>query len=95
MTSQTKQFIELDDILSFRFECPKCHCSTSIPIKEFIAVPRTCPNGCGAEWEQIGARGVTEAFNELLGAMKLVASRTSQLKLGISLEIVEQKTATT
>ena len=89
MTSQTKHFIEFSDVLAFRFECPECHCSTIIPLTGFNAVPRMCPNGCGREWEQLHSRGVTEAFNEWIGAMRLIRDRTSQLGLLFSLEIAQ------
>lgn len=89
MTSQTKHFVELADVLSFRFECPNCHCSAIIPIDGFRAVPAVCPNGCGKEWEQAYAHGVTEAFSELVAAMRLIQRRTSQVGLLFSLEIAE------
>jgi len=93
MTSQTKHFIELSDLLAFRFECPQCHCSTIIPLKGFNSVPRMCRNGCGREWEQLHAHGVTEAFNEWIAAMRFVQDRTSQLGLLFSLEIKEETKA--
>jgi hypothetical protein len=89
MTSQTKQFIELSDILAFRFECPNCHCSTIIPVKGFNVVPTRCPNGCGREWEHQHTHGVTESFKEWVGAMELIRDRTKQLGLSFSLEIAE------
>ena len=89
MTNQTKQFIELSDILAFRFECPSCHCSTIIPLKGFNVVPARCPNGCGREWEQLHTHGITESFREWIGAMELVRDRTSQLGLLFSIEITE------
>ena len=72
MTKQSKTFIELSDILSFKIECPQCHCSTVIPVDGFHNVPRMCPNGCTREWEQLHTHGVTEAFNEWIAAMRLV-----------------------
>ena len=89
MTTQTKYFMELSDVLAFRFECPKCHCSTIIPIKDFNTVPKTCPNGCGREWEQLHTHGVTEAFNEWIAVIRLIQDRTSQLGLLFSVEITE------
>jgi uncharacterized protein (DUF983 family) len=89
MTSQTKHFIELPDVLAFRFECPKCHSFTVIPVDGFLNVPPACPNGCGKEWEETHAHGVTEAFDGLVAAIRLVQRKTSQFGLAFSLEIRE------
>ena len=90
MTKQSKTFIDLSDVLSFRFECPGCHCSAIIPVDGFMAVPAACPNRCGKEWEQQFEHGVSEAFRELVNAMRLVQRKTAHAGLPFSLEIREE-----
>jgi len=87
MTCQNRTFIELSDILSFRFECPECRCAVAIPIVEFNHVPRECPNGCGRDWEEMNSHGVGEAFDELGRSMRLVQGKISKVGLSFSLEL--------
>jgi ribosomal protein S27AE len=55
MTTQTKTFIELSDILSVRVECGKCHSTVTIPIDRKMSFSGMghCPN-CGEAWLQAG-----------------------------------------
>ena len=51
MTSQTKYYVELSDILALRCECKRCHATVSLPI---VRDARTnglynCPN-CNEPW---------------------------------------------
>jgi len=80
MTSETKHFIELSDVLGFRFECKNCHTSVMLPLNEFQAgLLYNCPN-CRRDWASVktpsgGGSGVINyeptltkfihAFNEL------------------------------
>lgn len=51
MTIQTKQYIDLTDIVTFRFDCKQCGAILSLPISDQrskLAVD-CCPN-CKAEW---------------------------------------------
>ena len=54
MTSQTKHFIELSDIVALRFECKHCHATVSLPISADIKVEslRICPN-CNEPWARL------------------------------------------
>lgn len=51
MTSQTKRFIELSDILSLHFECAHCGAALLIPLSKEIFVKKlyACPH-CGRQW---------------------------------------------
>jgi ribosomal protein S27AE len=51
MTTQTKTFIELPDILAVRVECGKCHSTVTMPIARNMnfAGMKRCPN-CGNAW---------------------------------------------
>ncbi|MBZ5706856.1 MAG: hypothetical protein LAN63_16015 [Acidobacteriia bacterium] len=58
MTNHTKTFIDLSDIVGFRFECknPKCGAALTLPMLADInrGQPlRTCPS-CRSSWAQVG-----------------------------------------
>ena len=57
MDTQTKQFISLGDIVSFKFRCKNKKCGTelSLPLQENYTLTKPadwCPN-CGAGWLRI------------------------------------------
>src|SRR5437660_1696632 len=71
MTSQTRTFIEMSDILSLRLECKSCHCSLLIGVNQEDGTLSTlvdkhnkvlanCPT-CDATWTQFNA--ATGAFD--------------------------------
>ncbi len=49
MTNEKRNFISLDDILAFEFECGDCHVRQSIPIAKFTKMHGECPH-CGIRW---------------------------------------------
>ncbi len=52
MTIETRQYIELTDILAMVVVCEGCSASLSLPINsDVLRLPLNCPN-CGAEWSQ-------------------------------------------
>jgi hypothetical protein len=89
MTEQTRHFVELSDVLSFRLECPDCHCSVVFPVAKFQGTPRSCPNGCGKQWEQLHARAVADALSEFVGSIQMVERITLHTGLLFSLEIAK------
>jgi hypothetical protein len=65
MTSQTRTFIEMSDIVALRLECKQCHCSLLITadtedktfsalVDKYNAVLSKCPT-CGTAWTQFNA----------------------------------------
>lgn len=55
MTSQTKNYIELADVLAIRCECKHCGATLSLPLLREIRTDRlhNCPN-CNEPWSQSG-----------------------------------------
>ena len=54
MTSETKKYIELTDVLAFRFRCTgeKCGAELTLPLRSNFSKDHSvdkCPN-CGADW---------------------------------------------
>ena len=51
MTSQTKRFIQLSDILGLHFECTHCDSTLLIPLSREIFIKKlyACPH-CGNPW---------------------------------------------
>jgi hypothetical protein len=89
MTSQTKKFIEIPDIIAFRFECSECHAYATIPSEDFRKVPRSCVN-CGAEWEVHHAQYVHDAFEKLAETMRAALRVADSRKIIFSFEIKEE-----
>src|SRR5438045_4726199 len=90
MTYKSHTFVELSDILSFRFDCPKCHCSVVIPRTDFKHIPTECPNGCNQDWKEILA-DIKKEFDDFVRAMSLVQLRMSEVGLSFSLELREYR----
>jgi hypothetical protein len=75
MTSQTKSFIEISDVLGLRFECRKCGVSLTLPIGEATShrkehLLKECPN-CGIHWALLPeSKGDHQpAFNSVLDTL--------------------------
>jgi hypothetical protein len=89
MTSQTKKFIEIPDIIAFRFECADCHTCATIPTDNFQKMPRACVN-CGAEWAIPHSPSVQETFQHLGEAMRSAQRCAESRKIVFSLELKEE-----
>ena len=78
MTTQTRKFIELADIIGMRFDCRKCRTSLSLPMEKSPNPPSQCPN-CRCDWTAMpdGSDG-KEEFEMLARAIATVA----RLRLG-------------
>jgi hypothetical protein len=92
MTSQTKKYIEVSDIIAFRFECSECHAYATIPCDDFRRMPRSCVN-CGAEWEAPHSGAVEEAFQQLGQAMRDAQRNADSRKITFSMELKEEPKA--
>ena len=50
MSTESRMFIQLSDILGAEFECPKCQAKILYPIKKhYDPLPENCPS-CGQVW---------------------------------------------
>lgn len=71
MTSQTKQFIELSDIIALRFDCNHCGASLTIDArKNFSKPPMTCVNCKQDLWAYEDA-AIEEAIQGFVDNLKL------------------------
>ncbi len=92
MHTQTKQYIALNDIASFRFRCKTKGCGTelSLPLQENYTLTHPaakCPN-CNAGWLRLSdVTGVTAApqLEQLVAAIRAISEWPGQVQ--ISLEI--------
>jgi hypothetical protein len=94
MTTQTKRFIELQDVLGLRFECKECHASLSLPLTKDLNASRlrTCPH-CNNPWLSMmagptGGSTVEGDVTALVDAIKRLDSRfdgSSGFPVGCSL----------
>jgi DNA-directed RNA polymerase subunit RPC12/RpoP len=49
MTSRTRHYIDLEDLLGLRFECKNCGTSVDANLNNISSLPQTCPN-CSQSW---------------------------------------------
>jgi hypothetical protein len=71
MTSQTKYFIDVSDIIALRFECKHCHATTSLPISSDIRIEslRACPN-CNEPWARMNESSIEIAIKKFVDNFK-------------------------
>ncbi len=80
MTSQTKKFIELADLLGLRFQCNECKASLFLPLTKDVNASRlrSCPH-CNHPWLAVtnGTSGtsVYSDVSNLVDAVGRLASR--------------------
>jgi hypothetical protein len=74
MSSQTKQYIEMNDILSLRCDCKHCGASLSLPLANDLAKSLlNCPN-CNKPWARLNGDTYELALNDF-------AKRVAELKM--------------
>ena len=103
MTSETKRFIELSDIIGLRLKCSSCECSLLLdtqkeggPIDNLMASNNAtlskCPT-CGEGWTQFRERGEPwdSDIKDLLRKLRLLKRVEKNFGCSLSLEIKEEK----
>jgi len=78
MTSQTKKFIEVADIIGLRFECRNEHCGASLTLTMLEAINRNsplkeCPN-CGKQWARLTDADYQPVFQALVDNLRKIAA---------------------
>jgi len=75
MTSQTKHYIEMIDMLALRCDCKHCSASLSLPMVQDVAkCLLTCPN-CGKQWARLENTTYELTINDFakkVGELKLL-----------------------
>ena len=98
MTSQTKKFIELSDILSLRFGCK--HCSSELLISSLRDIEKKEEQGklndcpvCRREWASVGGSSCELTIARFLTALNKLRSELHTFPVGFSLmlEITNEK----
>ncbi len=102
MTSQTKHYVDLSDIVAVRGECCRCRATISIPTSASplrLEGLRHCPS-CNEPWAQVGASSIestiqkfVDQFNELQQAVKRVRGITISKEGGgfmLTLEVKDE-----
>ena len=83
MTSKTKHYIELSDMIALQLECGRCGATLSLPLKENMDVRalRNCPN-CNEGWASLGGSSIEAAITAYADALrKLDAALTGRAEL--------------
>jgi transposase-like protein len=87
MTSQTKCFIELTDIVAIRLNCRKCKASITLPFSGYRDMPYVCPN-CEAQFSEFNDKVVKGTISELVRCVNNVVKLTAEGGFSFRLEIV-------
>ncbi len=77
MTSQSKRFIELTDILALNFVCKDCGAAISVSPKEYLRRKRNgtisdCPI-CGHSWAQVNNASCELTVEQFVQALEKLA----------------------
>jgi hypothetical protein len=78
MTSQTRKFIEIADIIGLRFDCKAKECGASLTLATFEAINRNsplkeCPN-CGKQWALLTEADYQHEFKTLVDCLRKIAA---------------------
>ena len=91
MTTQTKTFIELSDILTLKFTCDDCGCTLSIPVSRDLSKSEeknkldTCPM-CRLPWLSHGQNSYLPSGAGFVTGLNTLQSTLSN-KIGFSLAL--------
>lgn len=103
MTKQTRNYIELSDIVALRFECRLCHATLTIPLAKDVRVEnlKICPN-CNVPWAEVPGQvnsmeKTIREFTEKVKGIQDAINRRNTIHGGflMSLEIVEAESTPT
>lgn len=85
MTVQTKRFIELPDILRFRFDCKHCGVSVSIPLDgNAVNATAACP-GCNKPWTVLDGISYQKLITDLASAVNRLKLATAEGETSVRL----------
>jgi hypothetical protein len=86
MTSETRLFIKVDDVLAFHFECGTCHATTSVPLAQMKRIPERCIN-CLADMAGFKEEQTVQAIMELTRQLQNIARLMEQKNFVFRLEV--------
>jgi hypothetical protein len=95
MTNQTRSFIDLSDLIAWRFECRNCHASLELSLDKLEkGTLNECPH-CHRHWALVPTDGYSSSsfeplFTKFLGALdelKRVLGEKSVLGFSLTIEI--------
>jgi hypothetical protein len=93
MTSETKLFIDFEDVIGVQFECMNCHAKTIIPTSKVERLPSKCSN-CHHDWfgtPEDARKNKLFQFIDLLAETRSMVAEflgSDQTKLRVSMEII-------
>jgi len=95
MTSRTRHYIDLEDLLGLRFECKNCSTSIDVGVSHLAGLPLKCPN-CDQSW-MVQPRGdlpgtpayslITDFVSTYKAMTKAIEGEFAASKFSLSLEI--------
>lgn len=85
MTSQTKKFIDVVDLLAICFEC-KCGSTVVTPISDYKEMPATCSN-CGHQFADLANSATQEVFENVITTLERARQAAEGRGFRFSLEI--------
>jgi Zn finger protein HypA/HybF involved in hydrogenase expression len=87
MTSQTKHYIEVSDILGIRCECKNCHAVLTLPLAKDVGnTLLKCPR-CGKPWTRLENSTHEIQVSEFAAKVETLAAQLPNFGFLLSLEI--------
>jgi uncharacterized CHY-type Zn-finger protein len=87
MTTQTRHYIEVSDIVAIRCECNKCHAVLTLPLSKDVGEALlVCPR-CGKGWARQENTTAQLLINEFAQKAEQLASTIPFMGLSLSLEV--------
>lgn len=94
MTSQTKQFIDISDLLAFRLECNHCGANLIVSLRKSHGLPLTCVN-CQGDWFSDPDSLARSAIGEFARMVTKLNGLLDKQGVKFSIEITPEKTTST
>jgi hypothetical protein len=97
MTSQTRHFIELSDVIAMRFECKHCRASLELGMKIEQGTLHHCPS-CHRDWALVNTDGPAGAsyeqvfvkFIESINALNVAAKAPIGFSMTLEIKPVDK-----
>jgi len=86
MTQETRNIIELKDVIAAEFECKGCHSRITVPLDKYNGNPSQCPT-CEKQWLLPINGHADQKVRELFAAMRAVAGLSPDIPIGVEVRL--------
>jgi len=86
MTTQTKHFVDLPDIMAVRLECKNCQSSFLVSLRRASKLPYACVNCGDALWDDPDSLAL-KAIENFIAIMKKIGPLMEKQPVNFSVEV--------